>query len=109
MIKAGDKVWVWHFGTLKEVEITGVTIVQGSEAVLYPGFATTHFFATRNEAVENRLATMCSLAIELAEKPYSRERIEYLKEIAQNTILAVEQTKDQSDVLSTKMAGTPVS
>lgn len=106
-MKAGDKVWVWHFGTLKEIEVTDVTIIQGSEAVLYPGFATTHFFATRNEAVENRLATMCSLSIELAEKPYSRERIEHLKEIAESTILAVEQTKDQSNVSSSKVAGTP--
>jgi endoglucanase Acf2 len=106
-MQAGDKVWVWHFGTLKEIEITGVTVIQNAEAVLYPGFATSHFFLTRNEAVENRLATMCSLAIELAEKPYSRERIEHLKEIAQSTVLAVEKTRDQSNVLSTKMAGTP--
>jgi hypothetical protein len=75
MISKGDKVWVWHFGSLKEIEVTDVTEVNGQVAVIYPGFAATHFFATRNEAVEHRLSVVCSMARSLEEKRFDRELI----------------------------------
>lgn len=65
MASKGDKVWVWHFGFLKEVEVTEVTEISGREVVMYPGFAAINFFATRNEAVEHRLGVLCSMAISL--------------------------------------------
>jgi hypothetical protein len=73
MVSKGDKVWVWHFGTLKEIEVTGVTEIQGRTAILYPGFASIHFFITRNEAVEHRLGVLCSMAQSLEEKRSDRE------------------------------------
>lgn len=75
MVSKGDKVWVWHFGSLKEIEVTDVTEIQGWTAVLYPGFATVHFFATRNEAVEHRLGVLCSMAISLEDKTPDRELV----------------------------------
>lgn len=75
MASKGDKVWVWHFGNLQEIEVTDVTELSGQEAVLYPGFATTHFFATRNEAVEHRLSVLCSMATSLEDKRPDRELV----------------------------------
>lgn len=75
MISKGDKAWVWHFGSLKEIEVTDVTEIQGRQAVLYPGFATIHFFATRNEAVEHRLGVLCSMVKSLEEKSPDRELV----------------------------------
>ena len=86
MISKGDKVWVWHFGSLKEIEVTDVTEIQGRVAVLYPGFATVHFFATRNEAVEHRLGVLCSMAVSLEDKTPDREfRIKDLVHLAKET------------------------
>lgn len=86
MTKKGDKVWIWHFGSLKEIEVTDVTEIQGRVAVLYPGFATVHFFATRNEAVEHRLGVLCSMIESLKEKSPDRElRIKDLLNFAKET------------------------
>lgn len=61
MISVGDKVWVWHFGLLKEVEVEAVTEIQGQTAISYPGFVAMHFFTTKEEALEHRLDYICSM------------------------------------------------
>lgn len=75
MVSKGDKVWVWHFGSLKEIEVIDVTEIQGREAILYSGFASIHFFATKNEAVEHRLGVLCSMVKSLEERSPDRELI----------------------------------
>lgn len=90
MVSKGDKVWIWHFGSLKEIEVTDVTEIQGQVAVLYPGFATVHFFATKNEAVEHRLGVLCSMAISLENKTPDRElRIKDLVHLAKETQIQI--------------------
>lgn len=61
MISIGDKVWVWHSGSLKEIEVTGITELNKQKAVLYTGHITINFFVNRNQAIEHRLSEICSL------------------------------------------------
>jgi hypothetical protein len=79
MTKIGDKVWVWHFGCLRNVEVSSVTELQHKEAITYAGFITTDFFATRNEAVEHQLKDISSAIKAIPSRLEIEESIRYLK------------------------------
>lgn len=66
--KKGDKVWVWHFGSLEEVEVLDVFNMSGIIGtedihITYAGCATRKFFKTRSDAVESFLYDMCYLIV----------------------------------------------
>jgi len=66
--KKGDKVWVWHFGSLDEVEVLDIFNMSGMPGgqdiyISYAGCATRKFFKTRNDAVESILYDLCYLIV----------------------------------------------
>jgi len=65
-VKSGDKVFVWMFDELQEIEVMDVTELSGRVAVTWPGYISVDFYSTRAEAIESRLLSLCSTALRIA-------------------------------------------
>lgn len=92
MVSIGDKVWVWHYQSLKEIEVEGITELNGLPSILYPGCITTNFFKSKYEAVENRLEEICSLVNSLNPEN-GRKTPSEQQNIIKNLIFLAEKTQ----------------
>ena len=95
--KKGDKVWVWHFGSLDEVEVLDIFNMSGMPGgtdiyISYAGCATRKFFKTRNDAVESILYDLCYLIVS-KEKQLARAEVPEILTMAFEIVKARENKK----------------